>query len=837
MSIAGTVALNPSTNGPTTFTLNSGAASATLTLSNTTPFSGTGTFTPNGASATVIYSGANQAINVVNYTNLTVNGSGTATGAVSSVTGALVVGGSVTWTNSQIGLTITSVTLSGTASYTQGAVATITGDLTIGSGTTFTSCGSCTFTVQGATSISGTYANPNLAANKTFTGSVTVNSGGSITNAGNSGFIFQGGFTNNSSGTVSFGTGTVTFNTNSQSIAGSQNITFGGNVTLSGAITVTNNNSATVTITGPLDGSSGPTWQQGSGSYLILANNGSVFATSGTLDASTNASNTIEYSGGSSTVIANTTYGNLKISGTLSTGTQTGTVGGVFTVNGTFTPSGGTVTFNNGSSIVNSGSLTFNSMTIASSATVSVTTGTFTVGGTFTANSGSTVNWNNTSDVTILGGVTYVNLGVGRSSDSSPVNYTLGGNITVSGDLTVGNAGSTAADTLVGSNKTITLSGTDGTPFTLTPTWGAFSSGTSTVSFTGNNASGNTTVPVATYATLTLNNGSETFNLNGDITATALTITAGTLDTTTNNPNITVNSGTGGLTVNGTISGSGTGTIQVNGQSPFTGSGTVNLTGGIVEMRGDGLSNILFGSNSGSSTWRFHMLIFSNANSTTAHSYRTSGTGVGQIIVGSLVQIGKESDSQNTTLDNETNDRILTFWGNVVITSKGVLQASSTSACTVDGDWTNNGTFTANTGTMVFDGDSQAFTGDTTFYALALTSIQPRTVTFAGGSTISIADNGSLEFSGVQANEFLTLQSSNSTPWNLQVSTIGTTVSVSYVNVSRSNASGYKQIDASNGTNTNGGNNTNWLFIMPGSAPQSEFNGGVTIQGGTQIGN
>jgi hypothetical protein len=44
------------------------------------------------------------------------------------------------------------------------------------------------------------------------------------------------------------------------------------------------------------------------------------------------------------------------------------------------------------------------------------------------------------------------------------------------------------------------------------------------------------------------------------------------------------------------------------------------------------------------------------------------------------------------------------------------------------------------------------------------------------------------------------------------VSPTGTTVSVSYVNVSRSNAGGYKQILANNGTNTDGGNNINWLF-------------------------
>ena len=123
-----------------------------------------------------------------------------------------------------------------------------------------------------------------------------------------------------------------------------------------------------------------------------------------------------------------------------------------------------------------------------------------------------------------------------------------------------------------------------------------------------------------------------------------------------------------------------------------------------------------------------------------------------------------------------------------------------------DGDYTiNPPSYTNKTGST-----AHQISGNTTFYNLAATQ-NYQTLTFVHDSVTSIAANGSLAFTGA-AGLLINLQSDTSTEWYLRVSPVNTTVSISYVNVSQSNAGGYKQINASNGTNTNGGNNINWLF-------------------------
>ncbi len=145
-------------------------------------------------------------------------------------------------------------------------------------------------------------------------------------------------------------------------------------------------------------------------------------------------------------------------------------------------------------------------LTIAASQTLDAGDDTWTLSGSgtpfvktgiFTANS-STFNYTATA-ATTLAATTYYNLGVGTTADSSAVNFTLGGNTTVSNVLTVGNASSTATDTLAGSSYTLTLSGS-GTPFNIT-SQGTFSAGTSTVKYTGTAA---TNITATTYSNLEL---------------------------------------------------------------------------------------------------------------------------------------------------------------------------------------------------------------------------------------------------------------------------------------------------------------------------------------------
>lgn len=614
MSVSGTISLCVLDAGEASFLMNQGDQVGTLTLLNSNPWNVTSgaVTTLNGSTSTVVYSGASPAMRVTPYQYLTINGSGTPTGAVTSIAGSLLVSGSVTWTLSAT--SILSLQTAGTASVTTGGNTTISGNLTISSGSTFTTGANHTLAVSNSTAVAGTLANANTGA-KTYIGLVTILSGGSFTNANNSSIEFRGGFLNDSTGTVSFGTGAVTFTTNSQDVSGSEAINFGGSVTITGAITITNTNTSTVTITSTLDGSvSGSTWRQGSGSYLILARNGTVFPTAGTLDSNTNANNTVEYSGGSSTVISNVTYGNLTISGSVSTGTQTATVGGIFSVTGTFTPSAGTVTFNNGSSIANSGgTITFQALTIAASATVSVTAGNFTVGGTFTANSGSTVNFTSTSAQTVPG-LTYVNMGVGTTANSTATVYTLGGNITVSGTLTVGNSGSTAVDQLAGSNRTINLTGS-GTVFSIDSNWGSFTANTSTVQYTGTNAQN---IAPAGYYGLEVTT----------TTARTATFTAGGTYSVASNGHVTFTGAAANIL---TLTGSAAWYLQVSSTNTTVTVQYVNVTNSDASGYKTILANDGTSSGSNTTNWSFStgptkvVLTKSNGNAQTAGSCNNGG--------------------------------------------------------------------------------------------------------------------------------------------------------------------------------------------------------------------
>ncbi|MEK7465512.1 MAG: hypothetical protein AAB631_01920, partial [Patescibacteria group bacterium] len=179
-------------------------------------------------------------------------------------------------------------------------------------------------------------------------------------------------------------------------------------------------------------------------------------------------------------------------------------VGALYVI-GTFTPDGNTITLNRpGTSATCTGALN--------------TVIPFCVSGTFTIGT-STINYTATSSVT-LAAVAYYNFGVGTTADSSAVTFTLGGNATAAGVVTVGNAGSGNSDTLALSIATLTLS-SSGTPFVITSK-GTLSGGTGTVSYTATTA---TTIAVSdAYYGLQVGVSADasavTYTLGGDTTVT-----------------------------------------------------------------------------------------------------------------------------------------------------------------------------------------------------------------------------------------------------------------------------------------------------------------------------
>ncbi|MCK5591598.1 MAG: right-handed parallel beta-helix repeat-containing protein, partial [Candidatus Pacebacteria bacterium] len=288
------------------------------------------------------------------------------------------------------------------------------------------------------------------------------------------------------------------------------------------------------------------------------------------------------------------------------------------------------------------------------------------------------------------------------------------------------------------------------------------------------------------------------------------------------------------LIVDGTLSG-GNNDLFVSGN--VTGSGTATLTSGSSFSQKVAGASKTFGSTLNANNWTFNNLTFRNATAID-QTIQTNTTGTGQIIVNGTLYTGDGSESNTTTLDNETNDRIFNVNGDVSITSKGILQASSTAGFTAGGDWSNLGTFTPNSGTVTFDGSgAQTINDANTWHGLAITGSTARTVSFESGVTQTIASGGSLDFSGASGQLLTLAPLTAATDWLLDDDGAASQ-SVSYVSVSYSDANAGVEIDASDGTNVDGDNNTNWKFSIsaaptataPTASQATDGSGLVTIE-------
>lgn len=123
------------------------------------------------------------------------------------------------------------------------------------------------------------------------------------------------------------------------------------------------------------------------------------------------------------------------------------------------------------------------------------------------------------------------------------------------------------------------------------------------------------------------------------------------------------------------------------------------------------------------------------------------------------------TDKANLTIDNPTSVTLsaaTTITGNLLI-SQGTLSVSGSNfALNVGGNWTNNGTFTAGTGTVTFTGTTaQSISGSTStaFSSLAIsktaqtltvnTTTSAASVTYtASGATLSVSTGNTLNVSG-----------------------------------------------------------------------------------------
>ncbi len=282
----------------------------------------------------------------------------------------------------------------------------------------------------------------------------------------------------------------------------------------------------------------------------------------------------------------------------------------------------------------------------------------------------------------------------------------------------------------------------------------------------------------------------DTTNLSSDMTARSLTINDGDI-LYTNGYDLDI--GVGGITV-AADAGAGGGTLDVNDDVET--DGTVMATDGKFDLQSGATLANSGGTNVGST---LQFTISSSAISNVTSDLITVGTGNPYDLV-------VDDGGGTYTLTVEAEDA-LTVDHDITITG-GVLDAKSGENNTINvaGDWTNNDTFTARSGTVNFtgaDSSTQILSGSTSFYNFAASTAANttgRTLRFTAGTTQTVT--GTWTITGYSG-KVITLQSSTTSAWTINP----TAASVTYVSVSYSTNSGTSFCAT---YSTNGGNNTNW---------------------------
>jgi len=299
------------------------------------------------------------------------------------------------------------------------------------------------------------------------------------------------------------------------------------------------------------------------------------------------------------------------------------------------------------------------------------------------------------------------------------VNIGQGANI-----LAVGSGGiAWSAGTFTGGSKALTCAGA----FSLTG--GTFTCPTSATTFT---LSGDFTHSGGTF---THNSGEIVFDSDTEILGTStptfykvtisgtLTGKNGTMNVANNwanNGTFTHNSGTVAFTSNTTISGSST--TEFNN---VTVTGTLVAPAGTIQVEGDFANNGTFTHSSGTVEFTGTSTISGSA-APTFYNVTITGTLTGHAtsfnIARNLVNNGTYTHNSGTVVFNGTttiSGSSVTSFYSVSVT--GTLTAPA--AMNVAGNWSNTGTFTAGTGTVTMNGSgAQAFNGNrvSTFYVLEI---------------------------------------------------------------------------------------------------------------------
>ncbi len=448
---------------------------------------------------------------------------------------------------------------------------------------------------------------------------------------------------------------------------------------------------------------------------LTMSNSGTKTLQTGT----TTISGNLTFSGTATcTAVIGLTIGGDVILGagsTFTSGTFTHSVSGNWTNNGgTFTPGAGTINFTGNSSSINGTAATqnFNNIILnkisGQSLDIGGSTTTLTVGGAFTETLGD---------------------------------FTASPTMSVTGALTL-----TSGTFIAGSSLTVSGNWTNN--------GGIFSPGSGTVTFSGTTSAINGSAVSQSFNNLILNKSSNGQTLSISGSTTSLTI-GGSFTETLGNftaPATMIITGTttltsGTLTTGASITTSGDWTN--NGGTFTPGMGTVTFAGNTSVINGStgtqSFNNIILSKTSGQalsvggSTATLNVAGTLNVGDgsifnvggitlavagTTTIGNGTSGTLNITSITGSKTFAGAITINSGATLAENVAEA-LTFGSDVLI--KGTLTENGTAVIGIAGSLTNNGTYTASTGTHTFTGTTKSIGGTNT--------ISIPTVTFTGTYT------------------------------------------------------------------------------------------------------
>jgi hypothetical protein len=773
-----TVSISTSFKGSGTWTqastgiLNVGASNANFSVN---------TFNASAAGNTVNYSrSGNQSVFVPNdgsYSNLSLSGSGTKTLANNTVlSGNLLISSPVTFDASNNNLSVAG-DFTNNSTFSPGGGFGVVSTVTL-NGTTAQTLGGTSSTAFKNLTISNSSAIVTAAANFSASGTFTVGSGSVF--SPNAAVIVSGTGTMTGNGEVRVTRTATTPDFISQYTiasrvlsglnvnyigAGNQNV----NTLNYGSLTVSTNGTRTVTFPSAVVGVS------------------NVFSPAVTSTSYVITGNTIDFNGTVAQTVPVFNYNNLTSS---STGARTLSPSGIIGVAGVFTP--GTNAYTVTGSTVNyigtaAQTITaFNYYNLASSSTGARTlpsTGTVGVASSFVPGTnaytvtGSTVNFNGTIAESIPA-FNYYNL---TSSSTGSRALASSGTVGVAAAFTPGTNSYTVTGSTVNFNgtiaqgvpafnyynlassstgaRTLASSGTIGVASSFVPGTNAYTVTGSTVNFNGTIAE---TVPAFNYYNLTSSSsGSRTLASSGTV-GVAAAFTPGTNAYTVTGSTVNFN-GTITQTVpafnyyNLTSSSTGARTLASSGTvgvaAVFTpGTNAYTVTGSTVDYNGSSAQNI--------NAFNYYNL---TSSSTGARTLASSGiTGVAgaftpgtnaYTVTGSTVDFnGSIAQSVPAFTYNHltaSGSGIKSLSGNITVNGNLAISSSldasvSNYSATLKGNWTNNGTFNARNGAVIFSGSAAqtlSGTGTTAFYRLDMNNSSGGVKLNSGSYTLSSVIN------------------------------------------------------------------------------------------------